>query len=168
MQLTAPAKWSAAADLGVGRTTRARDMTSGAETAGSRLRTKRSVISEILAFALVVLLGVGAVLGYQSFVRARDAADGSCLAAVHAALLRADVLSWSREQSNWRLWPEAEVAQALSAAGPFGDCENAADAKWRRSLQVRSRRHPSGQIEAQLWLKDRPAVSSPWGVLHSE
>jgi len=97
---------------------------------------------------------------YTTLREARDAADGSCLASLHADLQGKRLLQ-NNEPSQWREWSEAEVASALSRADPR-DCSGD---WWREDVAIRTRRGPDGRPESQIWRKSRPEVSSPWGAL---
>jgi hypothetical protein len=119
--------------------------------------------TRLLAAVLVGLLGVGAWFAYLTFMRARDAADSSCLASIHVAIQRGQLLHPARDTASWREWPQPEVHELLARLPGPGDCQSTPDAEWRGLLRIRSREMGAG-IEVQLWLRGRPQVSSPWGV----
>jgi hypothetical protein len=116
-----------------------------------------------VTITLGVILAVAAWLTYSSLARARDAADASCLASLHAALNGAAIPDAGQNTSSWRTWSPDQVNRTLSNLQGYGDCDMAQGARWRSSLQIRSRQ--VGQTaELQLWLRGRPHVSSPWSV----
>ncbi len=112
---------------------------------------------------LGVVLAVAGSLTYSSFIRARDAADASCLASIHAALDGADLPDSGQETASWRTWSQDQIKRTLARQRSYGDCPTAADASWRSSLRIRSRQ-VAHRTELQLWLHGRPQVSSPWGA----
>jgi hypothetical protein len=116
----------------------------------------------IIAIGVLVLAIFAAIHMSVVFMQARDAADGSCLASLHAAIDRQDWLDPGREGAAWRSWTHDEVRQALGRLGDR-DCDASPDARWRRLLRVRSRKAGS-VVEVQLWLEGKPGVSSPWGL----
>ena len=110
---------------------------------------------------LVVILAAVVWCGVVSFARARDSADGSCLASLHAALERSGRLDPARDTASWRTWPRDEIDAAISGLQGYGDCDSSPSASWRAMLMIRSRR-AGMDTEIQLWLHGRPHVSSPW------
>jgi len=113
---------------------------------------------------LILLVAGGGLLTYEALARARDSADASCLASIHAALHGSGAFDARHETSSWRTWSPDEVARTLARLQGYGDCDASEGAHWRSLLQVRSRKAGEG-AELQLWLRGRPQVSSPW---HSE
>ena len=115
---------------------------------------------------VLALLGVVFVvagwLTYSSSVRARDAADASCLASIHVALGSADLPDSGQETATWRTWSQDQIDRVI-AGRSYGDCPTGDDASWRSTLRIRSRQ-VAHTTEFQLWLRDRPQVSSPWGA----
>jgi len=132
-------------------------MTAG-KTAGKQFWPSRSV-----AIALLVVVAVGASLTYESFARARDSADASCLASIHAAIHRTAAFDARHETRSWRTWSADEVTRTVAGLPGYGDCDTSPRARWRSLLQIRSRR-VGDEAELQLWLRGRPQVSSPWGA----
>jgi hypothetical protein len=119
--------------------------------------------SRSIAIGVLVLMVAAAIQVYVVFVRARDAADGSCLASLHAAIERQGWLDPGLEGTAWRSWSQDEQRRALERLSGYSDCDASPDASWKRLLRVRSRR--AGPVsEVQLWLAGRPGVSSPWGL----
>jgi hypothetical protein len=114
-----------------------------------------------------VLVSVGVILGLilwfvlASLAEARDAADASCLASIHASLERSGNFDATRDTASWRRWSRDEVDAAIASLQGRGDCDSSPNAKWRASLEIRSRR-AGADAELQLWLRGRPHVSSPW------
>jgi hypothetical protein len=119
--------------------------------------------SRTIAIGILVLVTAAAIQAYAVFMRARDAADGSCLASLHAAIDRQGWLDPGREGAGWRSWSQDELRQVIERLAGYGDCDASSDAEWRRLLRLRSRRAGS-VVEVQLWLAGRPGVSSPWGL----
>jgi hypothetical protein len=122
---------------------------------------RRSRAQRLFAVSAVAVAALIAWSAYGTFVRARDTADGSCLASIHAALARARIADADSEAAVWRSWSPEEIEQSLKRVhGDYGDCREA-DQPWPRDLQIRSRR-AGMEVELQLWLRGRPHVSSPW------
>jgi hypothetical protein len=118
----------------------------------------RTIASGVLLLALAA-----STLAYLVVIHARDAADRSCLASLHAAVDRQGRLDPSREAPTWRSWSQGELREAIERLSGYGDCETSPDARWKRLLRVRSRKTGSA-VEVQLWLTGKPGVSSPSGL----
>ena len=120
-----------------------------------------------LARRVVVIVVVLVVAGwslYDAFARAKDTAGASCLASVHAALVRRGVpAATATANAQWEEWPRPRVDEALATVGDVGDCSAHLRAQLRTDLRVRSRVR-DGAMELELWLAGRPNVRSPYVV----
>jgi hypothetical protein len=125
-----------------------------------RLTTWRT---RLVVLGILALTIAGARQVYVASTHARDSADGSCLASLHAAIDRHTWLDPSREGTSWRGWSEDELRQVRKRLSGYGDCDSSPGAGWKRLMRVRSRKVGS-VVEVQLWLTGRPGVSSPWGL----
>jgi len=108
---------------------------------------------------LVAFVGIAGWSIYDTLARAKVAADSSCLAAVHAALMRRGVPG-AMGSAQWEEWPHTRIREALATLGDVGDCSMNADAPWRTDVRVQSRVR-NGETELELWLASRSNVRSP-------
>jgi hypothetical protein len=104
-----------------------------------------------VTFAVVLWVGATALL------RARPAADYSCVASLHARLESNGAFERVPNGTDWREWTAAEVAAATSSVSP-SDCGERN--WWKDDLGIGTRRGEKGSVESYLWRKSDSAVFS--------
>lgn len=110
-----------------------------------------------VSIALVIAAAAAAWPGYSALRQAKEAADYSCLASLHAGLERQGLLDGNAAQTTWREWTNTEVASVLSGVPP-GDCAD--KSWWNDDVGIRTRRLADGSFESFLWRRSQPAVFS--------